>query len=92
MFMMAATPSTNLADDIHTRFDEYLSGVTAVPSQHLRSNMPEWEIGSVPDAVNPAKVKMAYAQVPKEDGQVVLKLVWQVLTIKKNTVLLFSSG
>ncbi|GJJ14215.1 hypothetical protein Clacol_008477 [Clathrus columnatus] len=77
MFMMAATPSMSLADDMHSRFHDYLSEVTVIPSNHLRDQAPSFAVQQVPGAVNPVKAHLAYAQVPNGD-RTGLKLVWQL--------------
>jgi len=77
MFMIAATPSTSLADDLASRFDEYLSQVSLSPSHHLLDNGPHFELHQIPDTVNPVKAHLAYAQVPSGDTTS-LKMVWKL--------------
>lgn len=79
-FMIAATPSTTLADDLTANFDTYRSRVDMTPSHHFLDNGPHYLLGNVPDAVNPVKAHLAYIQVPKGDTTD-LKLVWKVCSI-----------
>ncbi|KAF8515168.1 Fungalysin metallopeptidase-domain-containing protein [Gautieria morchelliformis] len=76
-FMIAATPSTTLADDLAANFDTYRSRVEVTPSHHLQDNGPSYVLTNVPDAVNPVKARIAYIQVPKGDTTDI-KLVWKV--------------
>ncbi|KAF8530045.1 Fungalysin metallopeptidase-domain-containing protein [Hysterangium stoloniferum] len=78
MFMIAATPSSTLADDIAARLAEYVSRVSLTPSHHLQDNGgPTYTLDGVPDTVNPVKAHMAYIQVPNGPFTQ-LKLVWKL--------------
>jgi len=76
-FMIAATPSTTLADDLTANFDNYRSRVDVTPFHHLQENGPHYLLANIPDAVNPVKAHLAYIQVPKGDTTD-LKAVWKV--------------
>ena len=78
-FMIAATPSDRVLQDILARYDHHLSNMISSFETHLvgdYSVMVE-HIDKVPDTVNPVKAKIAYVQVPK-GNKTVLKLVWKV--------------
>lgn len=77
MFMIAATPSSALADDLTAHFDNYRSRVSVTPSHHLQDNGPQYMLADIPDAVNPVKAHLAYIQVPHGDTTE-LQLVWKV--------------
>lgn len=79
-FMIAATPSTTLADDLTSNFDTYRSRIDVTPSHHFQDNGPHYLLANIPDAVNPVKAHLAYIQVPKGDTTD-LKVVWKVCTI-----------
>ena len=78
-FMIAATP--NDVNDILSKYDEYLEGMTVGPIDHLTSSdEPSLSfIDNVPDTVNPVRASMGWIQVPGADGTSTdLKLVWRV--------------
>ncbi|KAH7881725.1 Fungalysin metallopeptidase-domain-containing protein [Phlebopus sp. FC_14] len=78
MFMIAATPSSELADDITANFDDYMSNVTPSRSHPLQQTHGlELTLAGIPDTVNPVVAKLVYAQVPVEDT-VVLRLAWKL--------------
>jgi extracellular elastinolytic metalloproteinase len=77
MFMIAATPSTTLADDLSTNFDTYRSNVDVTPLHHLQDQEPHYLLTNIPDAINPVKAHLAYIQVPRGDTTD-LKVVWKV--------------
>ncbi|KAF8575822.1 extracellular elastinolytic metallo proteinase [Ramaria rubella] len=77
MFMIAATPSTSLADDLATHFDLYRSRIVVAPSHSLQANAPHYLLSDIPDAVNPVKAHLAYIQVPNGDITD-LKVVWKM--------------
>lgn len=78
-FMIAATPKSEVVQDILSRYDEHLASMTSMMQTSLVGdhNIMEEIIDNVPDAVNPVKAKLAYVQVPK-GGKTVLNLVWKV--------------
>ena len=77
MFMIAATPSRSVADDLAAHFDFYRSRIPVTPSHDLQDNGPHYSLAGVPDTVNPIKAYLAYIQVPNGD-RTDLKLVWKV--------------
>jgi extracellular elastinolytic metalloproteinase len=79
-FMIAATPSATLAEDLAANFDAYRSRVDVTPSHHLQDNGPSYVLTNVPDAVNPVKTRIAYIQVPNGDTTDI-KLVWKVSSV-----------
>jgi extracellular elastinolytic metalloproteinase len=77
-FMVAALPDPDLANDILTRRDEYLAGLTSEFDVHLvgHHGIVIETVSNVPGTVNPVKSKMAYIQVPDGD-RTELQLVWK---------------
>ncbi|EGN97406.1 hypothetical protein SERLA73DRAFT_184099 [Serpula lacrymans var. lacrymans S7.3] len=78
-FMIAATPNTQLATDLKSRYDEHINAMTVTYQSSFvgdHATMMEY-IDNVPDAVSPVKAKMVYVQVPKPDGSTALDLVWK---------------
>ena len=84
MFMVAATPSNKLADDLSTKFDTYRSRVGVTPSHSLQEHGPRYLLHNIPDTVNPVKAHLAYIQVPMGDTTD-LKLVWKVCYLQFST-------
>ncbi|KAJ7675469.1 Fungalysin metallopeptidase-domain-containing protein [Mycena rosella] len=80
-FMIAATPSDHVVNDILSNYDSHLSKMVEYSeSNHFAPSdeMPYMMVENVPDAVNPVKAKLAYVQVPgKDDDSVHLSLVWK---------------
>lgn len=79
-FMIAATPSEQLADDIQAQFSKYMKNMHISDVSHLASvgSPVEFLADNVPDAVSPVSVKMAYIQVPnKAKTETALHLVWK---------------
>ncbi|TFK51601.1 hypothetical protein OE88DRAFT_1659712 [Heliocybe sulcata] len=77
-FMVAATPSEEVVQDILAKYDQHLAGMRSTFEAHLVGDLQTMVevIDNVPDAVNPVKAKLAYIQVP-EGGKTVLDLVWK---------------
>ncbi|KDQ57864.1 hypothetical protein JAAARDRAFT_685395 [Jaapia argillacea MUCL 33604] len=77
-FMIAATPNSEVVQDILSKYDQYVEGMSSTFERHLVAGeeaMVEM-INNVPDTVNPVKAKLAYIQVP--DGESTkLQLVWR---------------
>ena len=81
-FMHTATPNAQLSADIEDRFQEFIDKMEPVPVHHLAPTEDgthiEFTVNNVPDAVNPAKAKLAYVQVPNAAGDATeLELVWK---------------
>lgn len=73
MFVIAATPSTSLADALSSGFDQRLSQVLARSlSDH------QFELENVPEAIGVVPVHKAYIQIPDGNSNH-LKLVWKVI-------------
>lgn len=82
-FMATATPNPDVAGDILNRFTHHKDAMRASPTNHFAPSNGEhpieFTVNNVPDAVSPVKVKLAYIQVPSEDGEKTeLHLVWKV--------------
>jgi extracellular elastinolytic metalloproteinase len=79
-FMAAATPKDDVANDILGNFDALIDKMIVTPTSHFAPHgvSVEFQVGQVPDTVNPVKAKMAYLQVPNIEGEMHLKLVWKV--------------
>jgi extracellular elastinolytic metalloproteinase len=77
--MVVATPEEHMVQDILSRYDEYIDGMTSTFDTRLVGsdvvNAIEL-IDNVPEAVSPVKARLAYIQVP-HDGTNVLELVWK---------------
>ncbi|KAJ3773043.1 Fungalysin metallopeptidase-domain-containing protein [Lentinula raphanica] len=80
-FMVAATPKSEMVNEILGKYDEHLGRMTISTVSHLTSEgLFEGEashVDNVPDTVNPVKASIAYVQVPSEDGSVELVPVWK---------------
>jgi extracellular elastinolytic metalloproteinase len=77
-FMVAATPKSEVVQDILSNYDTYLSKMAATPTSSFAEDDMSTYISGVPDTVNPVKAKMAYIQVPSKDGKTTeLNLVWK---------------
>jgi hypothetical protein len=82
-FMATATPDSRVASDILDHFSHHKDAMTITPANHFTSSTGEHSIeltvDNVPDTVNPVKAKLAYIQVPSQDGKSTdLHLVWKV--------------
>jgi extracellular elastinolytic metalloproteinase len=82
-FMATATPDSDVAGDILNRFAQHKDAMRVSPTSHFAPSHDEtpieFTVDNVPDAVNPVKAKLAYIQVPSEDGEKTeLHLVWKV--------------
>jgi len=82
-FMATATPNPDVAGDILNRFTHHKDAMRASPTSHFApsddEHRIEFTVDNVPDAVSPVKAKLAYIQVPSEDGEKTeLHLVWKV--------------
>jgi extracellular elastinolytic metalloproteinase len=87
-FMVAATPNSEVAEDILARYDEHLAAMTSEFETGILGNYPVTieKVRNVPDTVNPVKVQMAYVQVPHGD-RTELTLVWKACYISFGFVL-----
>ncbi|KAG1744942.1 Fungalysin metallopeptidase-domain-containing protein [Suillus paluster] len=75
-FLLAATPSPALADDIHSRFDDHLATMTmARMSSLLPHEDDQLTITGAPGTLGEVKTSVVWVQVPSEDGSVHLELV-----------------
>lgn len=83
-FMATATPDSRVASDILNHFSHHKDAMTVTPANYFTSPISgehsvEFTVDNVPDAVNPVKAKLAYTQVPSQDGESTeLHLVWKV--------------
>jgi extracellular elastinolytic metalloproteinase len=82
-FMATATSDPELENDILRNFEEHKQGMTVTPVTHFApspgAQHVEFTVGNVPDAISPVKAKLAYIQVPNEEGDnTELHLVWKV--------------
>jgi len=83
-FMATATPNPDVASDILNRFTHHKDAMrVSSPTSHFAPSHDEhpieFTVDNVPDAVNPVKARLAYIQVPNEDGEKTeLHLVWKV--------------
>jgi extracellular elastinolytic metalloproteinase len=83
-FMATATPDSRLASDILNHFSLHKDAMAVTPSNYFTSPISgehsvEFTVDNVPDTVNPVKAKLAYIQVPSQDGKnTELHLVWKV--------------
>ncbi|THV02027.1 hypothetical protein K435DRAFT_654195 [Dendrothele bispora CBS 962.96] len=79
-FMIAATPKSNVVNDILGNYDEHLNKMSITGSHHFAptDDPAHLFVDNVPDTVNPVKAHLAYVQVPTEDGRSTeLQLVWK---------------
>jgi extracellular elastinolytic metalloproteinase len=82
--MATATPDSRLASDILNHFSLHKDAMAVTPSNYFTSPISgehsvEFTVDNVPDTVNPVKAKLAYIQVPSQDGKnTELHLVWKV--------------
>nr|GAT56412.1 elastinolytic metalloproteinase Mep [Mycena chlorophos] len=78
-FMVAATPSDHVANDILGNYDAHLSNMVEYVENHFAPSEESTHIlvHNVPDTVNPVKATLAYVQVPTKDDSVRLNLVWK---------------
>ena len=82
-FMATATPDSSIASDIISHFSRHKDAMTVTPVSHFMSpageHSVELMVDNVPEAVNSVKAKLAYIQVPSQDGKGTdLHLVWKV--------------
>ena len=82
-FMATATPDSRVASDILNHFSHHKDTMTVTPANYFTSSTGEhsieFTVDNVPDTVNPVKSKLAYIQVPSQDGKSTdLHLVWKV--------------
>ncbi|KAJ7764834.1 Fungalysin metallopeptidase-domain-containing protein [Mycena metata] len=80
-FMVAATPSDAVVNDILSNYESHLAQMSEYVDVHHfapSDEMPSLLVANVPDTVNPVKAKLAYIQVPgKDEDSVHLSLVWK---------------
>ena len=82
-FMATATPDSRVASDILNHFSHHKDAMTVTPINYFTSSTSEhsleFTVDNVPDTVDPVKAKLAYIQVPSQDGESTdLHLVWKV--------------
>lgn len=78
-FMATVTPNSDVQLDILRNFDEHVNKLSITQTFAPSSDMPEFHVSEVPDAVNPVKAKLAYTQIPNQQGDATeLHLVWKV--------------
>jgi extracellular elastinolytic metalloproteinase len=77
-FMIAATPKVSVVQDILAKYEHYLEGMWSEYTHHLvgTHGVPAHMIHNVPDTIGPVKARLAYVQVPHENGTA-LNLVWK---------------
>ncbi|KAJ7736721.1 Fungalysin metallopeptidase-domain-containing protein [Mycena maculata] len=79
-FIVAATPSDRVVNDILSDFDAHMEKMVEYSevNHFAPSDEPAYiMVNNVPDTVNPVKAKLAYIQVPGKDDSVHLSLVWK---------------
>ncbi|KAF7760739.1 hypothetical protein Agabi119p4_10148 [Agaricus bisporus var. burnettii] len=80
-FMLAATPNRELAQDITENYQKHIDDMLISDESHFAPGdeaTVQFKVDNVPDAVNPAKARLAYIQLPsKLDGAMELQLVWK---------------
>ena len=83
-FMATATPDSRVVSDILNHFSHHKDAMTVTPANYFTSPITgehsvEFTVDNVPDTVNPVKAKLAYIQIPTQDGKSTdLHLVWRV--------------
>ena len=82
-FMATATPDSRVASNILNHFSHHKNAMSVTPANYFTSSTGEhsieFTVDNVPDTVNPVKAKLAYIQVPSQDGESTdLHLVWKV--------------
>ena len=78
-FMIAATPEDHMVQDILSKYDNYIDGMSSHMDTRFvggETHTPIELIHNVPEAVNPVKARLAYIQVPDGDSTH-LDLVWK---------------
>jgi len=78
-FMIAATPEDHMVQDILSKYDSYIDGMTSHMESRFvggETHSPVEVVHNVPDTVNPVKARLAYVQVPDGDSTH-LDLVWK---------------
>jgi extracellular elastinolytic metalloproteinase len=79
-FMIAATPKSEVVQDIMTRYDDHIANMASSFEHHFvgdgHNQMVEL-IANVPDTVSPVKAKPVYIQVPDGDKTVLVQS-WRV--------------
>ncbi|KAF8646606.1 hypothetical protein AX16_007174 [Volvariella volvacea WC 439] len=79
-FMVAATPNSEVVNDILGNYEQHMEDMHVIPTHNFAPDNEQLDIlvGNVPDTVNPVKARLAYIQVPnKETGEMGLNLVWR---------------
>ncbi|KAI0028213.1 Fungalysin metallopeptidase-domain-containing protein [Vararia minispora EC-137] len=68
-FMIAATPNSEVVEDIKANWDKYVNGMPSMFEHHLigEHNIMTEIIHDVPGAVSPVKAKPVYVQLPDGD-------------------------
>jgi len=82
-FMIAATPDSNLSDDIVANFDAHLAGISSTTETHFvgdSEGSPSYVefLHNVPGTVGPVRARPAYVQTPENDCHTKLALVWKL--------------
>jgi len=78
-FMIAATPKENMVQDILSKYDQYIDGMSSTFESRVVGDNVETtieKISGVPDTVAPVKARLAYIQAPA-GGATALHLVWK---------------
>ena len=78
-FMIAATPEDHMVQDILSKYDDYINGMSSHMDTRFvggETHTPVELIHNVPDTVNPVSARLAYIQVPDGDSTH-LDLVWK---------------
>jgi extracellular elastinolytic metalloproteinase len=72
-FMATATPDPRVASDVLNHFFEHKDAMAVMPVSHFAPSSSqhsiEFTIDNVLEAVNPVRAKLAYIQVPRQDGE-----------------------
>jgi extracellular elastinolytic metalloproteinase len=77
--MIAATPEDHMVQDILSKYDNYINGMSSHMDSHFvgsETHIPIEIIDNVPETVNPVKARLAYIQIPDGDSTH-LDLVWK---------------
>jgi extracellular elastinolytic metalloproteinase len=78
-FMIAATPRDHMVQDILSKYDEYINGMSSTFESRVIGDSVETtieKISGVPDTVAPVKARLAYIQAPVGETTA-LHLVWK---------------
>ncbi|KAL0948388.1 hypothetical protein HGRIS_010970 [Hohenbuehelia grisea] len=79
-FMIAATPKSEVAQDILGNYDAHLGKISVSETNHFADpdSHVTFSLDNIPDTVNPVKAHLAHIQVPSKTGDSTeLNLIWK---------------